>query len=121
MTDHENGPPIEVEGRTTPHHQGGRPSTDQLDTDTEDSNSTCQQMRARRAASWRLPVIDCGRSDPWRYPEPGERGYGDAAAHLLALGLTPAPNAPALRAMWKAGNESRHAAQVVAERWGLVA
>jgi hypothetical protein len=79
------------------------------------------QLRIRRAASWRLPAPCSGRSDPWWYPEPGERGYEDAAAHLLELGLTPAPNPAALRAMWMAGGQSRRAAEVIAERWGLVA
>jgi hypothetical protein len=128
MSNPRNGPPNEVEGRTTPHHQGDRPSTSQTNqlhshaaADTAQSNRTCGQMRARRAASQRLAALDSGRSDPWWYEPPGERGYDAAAAHLLELGLTPAPNLPALRAMWKAGPESRRVAQVLAELWGLVA
>ncbi|MFZ0715007.1 hypothetical protein [Mycobacterium sp.] len=27
-------------------------------------------MKRRRAASWRLPILDSGRSDPWRHDEP---------------------------------------------------
>ena len=84
-------------------------------------SGTPYQLRIRRAASWRLPASCSGRSDPWWYPEPGERGYEDAAAHLLELGLTPAPNPAALRAMWMAGGQSRRYAEVIAERWGLVA
>ena len=45
--------------------------------------------------------------------------YEDAAAHLLAVALTPAPNVPAMRAMWKAGGRSRRVAQIIAERWEL--
>lgn len=81
-----------------------------------------EQLRARRAASWRLPVQDSSRrADPWWYEPPGDRGYEEAAAHLLALGLTPAPNTAALRAMWKAGGQTRHAASIIVEAWGLAA
>jgi hypothetical protein len=51
----------------------------------------------------------------------GVRGYREAAEHLLALGLTPAPNLPALRAMWTAGSETRRIAGIIAQRWGLAA
>jgi hypothetical protein len=66
-------------------------------------------------------VLECGRSDPWWYEPPGERGYADSAMHLFGHGLTPAPNIAGLRAMWKASPESRRAAQFIAEAWGLVA
>jgi len=80
------------------------------------------QLCRRRAASWRLPVLDSsGRPDPWHYEPSGTTGYKDAVVHLLSLGLTPAPDLLALQAMWRADAESRRAAQVVAERWGLVA
>ena len=72
-----------------------------------------RQLRVRRAASWRLPG-----GDPWGHREPvGERGYPQAALHLLMAGLIPAPNWPALKSMWKSSSESRRAAQIVAERW----
>jgi len=73
----------------------------------------------RRDASWRLPALESGRFDPWHY-EPPTAGYEDAAAHLLELGLTPAPDIPALQAMWKSGRDSRAVAQLIVERWGLV-
>lgn len=73
------------------------------------------QLRRRRAASCRLPG-----GDPWRYPEPGDRGYEDAAHHLLAHGLTPAPEPLALRAMWAAGGYRRDAAWTIADRWELL-
>jgi hypothetical protein len=87
-------------------------------TDAAESSAYVRQLRARRLASWRLPVLEsCGRrSDPWWCPEPGERGYEDAARHLLDHGLTPAPNRLALQAMWRAGGESRRVAQVIAQR-----
>jgi hypothetical protein len=45
--------------------------------------------------------------------------YADAAWYLLGHGLTPGPDVPALRAMWKAGGNGRRMAQVIAERWEL--
>ena len=48
-------------------------------------------------------------------------GYADAALHLLESGLLPAPNLDGLRLMWKAGGQSRHAAQLIAQRWELIA
>ena len=111
-----NGPPKEVEGRPAPP---GRPSTNVTSphqgADTGILADTCQQLRTRHAASWRLPG-----GDPWSY-EPPTAGYEAAALHLLACGLVPAPNVPALHEMWKANVESRRAVQVIAERWGLVA
>jgi hypothetical protein len=77
--------------------------------------------RRRREASWRLPVLDSERSDPWYYEPPGVIGYEAAAVHLLSQGLTPALNLPALQAMWKAGGKSRRVAQVIAELWELAA
>jgi hypothetical protein len=66
-----------------------------------------RRLHARRAASYRLPVLECGRSDPWSYGPPSavnlcnalhrsssSDGYVAAAAHLLEHGLTPAPNLP---------------------------
>ena len=45
--------------------------------------------------------------------------YAAAAMHLLSLGLTPAADRDGLRAMWRAGAESRRAAERIAELWGL--
>jgi len=47
--------------------------------------------------------------------------YAAAAAHLIGLGLTPAPNVDALRAMWRVGGYHRQTAEVIAERWGMTA
>jgi hypothetical protein len=84
-------------------------------------HAVCADLRRCRTASWRLPVLETGRSDPWWYPDPGERGYEDAAHHLLSYGLIPAPNREGLRLMGKSGSESRRAAELIAERWGTVA
>jgi hypothetical protein len=48
-------------------------------------------------------------------------GYWDAAAHLLELGLTPAPNREGLRQMWMHGGQRRVDAELIVERWGLAA
>ena len=74
------------------------------------------QVRARRAASRRIVG-----GDPWWYEPPGERGYPEAASHLLELGLTAAPNLPALRAMYKSGGDDRRVAEVIARRWDIAA
>jgi hypothetical protein len=137
-----NGPPKEVEAGA-PHHQDDRPTTttrrisshhttDRADNTKQQPKSPgaalvrvpCHgprapqdvptQLRRRRAAVQRMPG-----SDPWCYEPPGVRGYPETAQHLLAHGLTPAPNLPALQAMWKAGDDDLNAARTIAERWGL--
>lgn len=77
------------------------------------------RLRCRRAASWRLPVLESGHADPWRYPAPGERGYPEAAEHLLTHGFTPAQNVPALKMMWQAGGPHRRNAEIIAAAWEL--
>src|SRR5271154_7187335 len=77
------------------------------------STAIVQGLHRRRAASRR--IVD---GDPWRY-EPPTAGYELAAAHLLELGLTPAPNVAALRVMWKTRGESQRAAWTISERWDL--
>jgi len=84
-----------------------------------DFTHIARHLRARRTASWRLPVHDCGRrSDPWWY-EPPTAGYEKAAAHLIELGLTPAPNRGGLHRMWRRGGYQRRDAELVAARWEL--
>jgi hypothetical protein len=79
-----------------------------------------RQLRARRAASWRLPALDhTGLSDPWHYDASGIGNYAAAAAHLLEQGLTPAPDLEALRVMRRRGGHHRRNAETITERWGL--
>jgi hypothetical protein len=75
----------------------------------------------RRAASRRVPPLSCGCADPWpcRCAEPPLAAYPAAAMYLLSLGLTPSPDRDGLRAMWRAGAESRRAAGRIATVWGL--
>lgn len=87
-----------------------RPSPDI--TECTDSTSYVQGLRRRRAASCRLPG-----GDPWRYGPPTSSGYPAAAAHLIGLGLTPAPHRQALEAMRRRGGRSLRAAKLIAERW----
>jgi hypothetical protein len=67
-------------------------------------------LRRRREASRRLPVLDCGRSDPWHYDEVPLTdhqldGAADAAEHLLALGLAPVFDMVTIRALWPRDRE----------------
>jgi hypothetical protein len=117
-------PPDEV----CPVKGPGHPTTAEVDTRKptapvvrQCAADTVARLHRRRAASRRLPVLDSSRSDPWHYEPPRVRGYEEAARHLLGHGLTPAPNSAALRELWKAGGESRAAAEAIADRWGLVA
>jgi hypothetical protein len=123
-----SGPPERE--RPGPHPETGPNHKALADTNTLAENNTVQPrqciadtvagLHRRRQASWRLAELESRRSDPWSYA-PSSAGYEDAAAHLLELGLTPAPNLAGLHEMWKAGGESRAAAQVIAERWDLAA
>jgi hypothetical protein len=88
---------------TSSHHEAGKASVGQLG--------------RRRGASWRLPPLDCGCRDPLHYQPAGVRGYEDAAVMLLSVGLTPAPNLPAMRAMWIAGVEWERVLSRYRDRW----
>jgi hypothetical protein len=106
--------------RKSPGSEAGATSTTPIATEQSNAYSYAHGLRLRRAASWRLPVLDhSGRSDPWWYPEPGIRGYEQAAHHLLGHGLLPAPNLPALRTMYRCGGYQRRVAEVIAEAWEL--
>ena len=66
--------------------------------------------------------------DPWtcRHHDgpPSEKmldAYAEAAAHLVNIGLTPGPNIPAMRRMWRRGGDGFRLAVQIAERWGLAA
>ena len=125
MTDHQKeGPPGEGAGHTPAagHHTITRTPRGQV----QPNNRVCPdpipaQLRRRRAASYRLPPLACGKSDPWWYEPPGERGYPEAALHLLAHGLLPSADRAGLVAMWKRGGHSRRAAELIAQAWDLAA
>ena len=59
----------------------------------------------------------CWGRDPLHACNPGVDGYEAAAAHLLSVGLTPAPNIPAMRVMWRHGGDGRRLARTISEFW----
>jgi hypothetical protein len=120
MTDKTNGPPKEDRPPEIRKPINSLCSHHATPTGNDDTGSA-RQARRRRATSWRLPELECRQSDPWFYPEPGERGYAAAAHHLLELGLTPAPERDGLRLMWKLGGHCRRAAGLIAQRWEMTA
>jgi hypothetical protein len=86
--------------------------------DTDEPTAIARQLRHRRGASYRLPVLESGRADPWWY-EPASSSYEAAATYLLECGLTPAPNREGLQAMRRRGGHHRQSAKLIAERWDL--
>jgi hypothetical protein len=104
------------------HHRPAQQTSGHHSTTETHCTGIAAQLRRRRAASFRLqPLAHSGVSDPWpsEYQPPGVNGYQQAALHLLADGLIPFPNVDALRQMWKASNESRRAAAIIAKSWGM--
>jgi hypothetical protein len=98
-------------------------------TTTVDADHYIEGLGRRRNASHRVPPYgECSCSDPWtcRHYEvpasPGREadGYYATAQHLLAAGLLPAPNVPAMRVMWR-DPEQRDMVRYIAERWEMVA
>lgn len=108
-----------------------RPDADNAEPETTTNHnrasySTHALMRRRRAAE-RCEPDDNGWRDPWRPWRP-ERltdsyvdGYRDAALHLLAQGLLPAPNVPAMRVLWGRRGADQRLARTLAEHWQVVA
>ncbi|TMS51021.1 hypothetical protein E0T84_21485 [Mycobacterium sp. DBP42] len=83
-------------------------------------------LRRRRAATQRLTALGCGHVDPWTCECHNDSdnatdqyidGYRDAAQHLMVQGLTPAPNLPAMRGLWRRGGADRDLVRAIAERW----
>lgn len=66
-------------------------------------------------------MLEGGRADPWWYRPPGERGYEQAALHLLERDLLPAADREGLRGMHRKGGISREVAQHIAQAWELLA
>lgn len=84
-------------------------------------------LHRRRTEARALRPLRCGCRDPWPCRHYGADqapvtdqfvdGYRDAALHLLAEGLLPAPNVEALRALWRRGGEDQQLARRIAEDW----
>lgn len=106
-----------------------RPGGNGAESRTTGCSQYIQQLRQRRAATCRLPVLDCGHhADPWTcrhdpvtLTDQDVDGYRDAAQHLLACGLTPAPDLIAMRVMWRRGGADRDLVRAIAERWETAA
>ena len=115
MTDYQErgtGPPRRQRPDTDAGAAGGR-CEDQPKRNAEACTSV-QQLRRRRAASWRLPLLDCGHADPLdcRHTErpPSEKMFDagrEAAEHLLGHGLTPLLSVETRRALWRRGGDDR--------------
>ncbi|BBZ04892.1 hypothetical protein MCHIJ_43290 [Mycolicibacterium chitae] len=65
-------------------------------------------LRQRRAATYRLPVLDCGCRDPWTChcatPELTADSAVAAADHLRRHGLSPLFSVSQGRALWRGGH-----------------
>jgi hypothetical protein len=89
-------------------------------------------LKRRRAAARRLAILDCGCSDPWGHDHElllDEKkvsdveldAYRDTALMLLSVGLTPAPNLPAMRMLWRRGGADRDLVSQISSRWEVAA
>jgi len=90
--------------------------------------TSLQPAQRRREAALRLPplarcgcirdpeacVHRCGREP---LTEKYVDGYSDAGQHLLDRGLTPAPNLPAMRVLWRRCGEDQRLAREISEPW----
>ena len=79
-----------------------------------------EPLRRRRAASRRLPPLDCGCPDPWpcRCTEPPLTAHRvdsgrDAALHVLAGGHVPLLELEVLRALYRRGGADRELADLL--------
>jgi hypothetical protein len=110
---------------------GGDPSGDQRTNDSSAELTAPHRhalygaLHRRREASWRLPVLACGCSDPWPCrcsdPPPSAKmldAATDAAGHLLACGLEPLFDVDTLRRLWRRGGSDRQLAERLHRRCG---
>jgi hypothetical protein len=82
-------------------------------------------LHRRRAATYRVPPLDCNCRDPWTCrcrsdAQPSERmvdAYRDAALTISAVGLTPALFVPEGRALWRRGRADRDLVRAISSRW----
>jgi len=79
-----------MSGKEPPAPNAGG-TADERSTDP-DPVTYADRLRRRRAASYRLPVLESGRSDPWHYDEPPLTDHQldawlAAIDHLAELGI----------------------------------
>ena len=86
---------------------------------------TVAGLRRRRAASQRVPPLDCGCPDPWpcrcSRPPLSERMIDagrDAALHILDAGKVPLLEIEVLQALWRRGGADRVLAELLNEASG---
>lgn len=87
-----------------------------------DNPQVRQQLRRRRAATRRLPLLGCGCADPWTHrcddATPAlVAGYVATVQLLEQLGYPAAPLLPELRAIWQQGD--RRLVASVTTRWAV--
>jgi hypothetical protein len=90
----------------------------------DDATQYIAGLHRRRSATYRIPRFDhCPCVDPWtcrcQQPELTTESYVAAAHHLLDLDLPPAPDLPAMRALWRRGE--RNLVRDITSRWEVAA
>lgn len=97
-----------------------RPAGNGAESRTTGCTQYIHQLRQRRAATYRLPILDCGHVDPLMcrcQTRPLTTDSAVAAAeHLLHHGLTPLFDIDQARDLWRTGHRdyARHCVQQVA-------
>lgn len=85
-----------------------RPAGNGADSRTTGCNHYIHGLRQRRAATYRLPVLDCGCTDPWTCrcttAELTTDSAVAAADHLTRHGLAPLFGIGQGRALWRCGH-----------------
>ena len=121
-TTERGGPPRYDEGLATP----SQTDVQEVDNHTNVAKYTAG-LRRRRAASYRLPVLESGRRDPWYYDHPGQpsekmvTAYRDAVLFVFDAGMTPAAFVPEMRALWRRGGDDQRLVRDICEHWELSA
>ncbi|MCZ0731879.1 hypothetical protein [Mycolicibacterium iranicum] len=82
------------------------------------ADSIARQLSRRRIGSYRLPPLESGYRDPWRYDDvPLTDKMVDAgrsaALHFLADGQVPILKPKVLEALWRRGGEDRELAELL--------
>ncbi len=84
-------------------------------------------LRRRQEAARRLPALPGGSRDPDQYwpaesmTDRAADAFLATAEHLFALGVVAAPDADALRVLWRRGGRARDLVAAVVAVWEVVA
>lgn len=97
-----------MNGKSLPPTKESGPATNGTTLTTTLDPDYTTGLRRRRAASCRLPVLECGHRDPWtctcHNAELNVDSAVAAAHHLRAHGLQPLFGVAAARALWRGGH-----------------